>query len=201
MSEFRLHLDPDGSEPHTVSEPNPLDLYRENQRLEAEVATLREQLATTHNACIHGVLLEDDCAACASSVPDANTGQDLLQHLTCREGEAHHCANCGRSIGPDLAPALNTAGADALRDALEDMVNQFAPTCSRDGVTCLGTMGLSSLEYAFEVLGWDDPHPVPERQCDEPGCAEASTCGWPSPAGYRRTCGKHLPHPGRTDDE
>jgi hypothetical protein len=27
--------------------------------------------------------------------------------------------------------------------------------------------------------------------CDEPGCSEDSTCGFPTEAGYRRTCGKH----------
>jgi len=27
--------------------------------------------------------------------------------------------------------------------------------------------------------------------CDEPGCNREATCGWPSPAGYRRTCGQH----------
>ena len=28
--------------------------------------------------------------------------------------------------------------------------------------------------------------------CDEPGCDRPSTCGFPVPGGYRRTCGKHL---------
>jgi hypothetical protein len=27
--------------------------------------------------------------------------------------------------------------------------------------------------------------------CDEPGCTDIAHCGWLSPAGYRRTCGKH----------
>lgn len=27
--------------------------------------------------------------------------------------------------------------------------------------------------------------------CDEPGCTEIGSCGWPSEAGYRRTCGAH----------
>jgi hypothetical protein len=30
--------------------------------------------------------------------------------------------------------------------------------------------------------------------CDEPGCKEASTSGWPSPDGYRRTCWQHGKH-------
>lgn len=29
--------------------------------------------------------------------------------------------------------------------------------------------------------------------CDEPGCNEEATCGWPvSPSLYRRTCGDHM---------
>ena len=31
--------------------------------------------------------------------------------------------------------------------------------------------------------------------CDEPECRERATCGMPTPTGYRRTCGKHLPLP------
>lgn len=27
--------------------------------------------------------------------------------------------------------------------------------------------------------------------CDEPGCGQEATCGFPAPGGYRRTCGKH----------
>ena len=30
--------------------------------------------------------------------------------------------------------------------------------------------------------------------CDEPGCWEQDTCGTPTPSGYRRTCGKHMPN-------
>lgn len=27
--------------------------------------------------------------------------------------------------------------------------------------------------------------------CDEPVCTKQGSCGWPSPGGYRRTCGTH----------
>ncbi len=30
--------------------------------------------------------------------------------------------------------------------------------------------------------------------CDEPGCWEPDTCGTPTPDGYRRTCGDHVPN-------
>jgi len=42
-----------------------------------------------------------------------------------------------------------------LRDALEDMCHQFGYEVGQTGIT---TGGLSALEHAFDVLGWDDPH-------------------------------------------
>lgn len=32
-----------------------------------------------------------------------------------------------------------------------------------------------------------------QEACDEPDCWEFSSCGTPTPNGYRRTCGKHMP--------
>ena len=78
---------------------------------------------------------------------------------------------------------------DRLTAALEDMCYQFGGWNPKKGG--LMTNGLSALEYAFEVLGWDEPHPVPSMQCDEPRCKKQRTCGWPSPKGYRNTCGEH----------
>lgn len=82
------------------------------------------------------------------------------------------------------------------REALEGVVRQFAYwTDSAGGVY---TGGLSVLEDAFVVLGWADPHPLPDRWCDEPGCMKDATMGWPtrpggtgSNGGYRRTCWEH----------
>lgn len=41
---------------------------------------------------------------------------------------------------------------------LEDLVRQFAYPTTVDGSPALTTGGLSALEGAFTVLGWDDPH-------------------------------------------
>lgn len=81
-----------------------------------------------------------------------------------------------------------------LWDALEDMVHQFAYEGSKNGTATLHTGGLSALEHAFGVLGWDDPHPVPERGCEYPGCANIATCGTPTPDGYKRLCIEHFMH-------
>lgn len=35
-----------------------------------------------------------------------------------------------------------------------------------------------------------------ENVCDEPGCDRTGNCGWPSDAGYRRTCGEHYAYKG-----
>ena len=78
---------------------------------------------------------------------------------------------------------------DQMREALEGLVAQYAGW-SPDGPG-LSADGIGALQCAFLALGWYDPHPYPAQCCDEPGCRERANCGWPSPTGYRRTCGKH----------
>lgn len=75
--------------------------------------------------------------------------------------------------------------------ALEDMVNQFAFEGTKDGRACLTTGGLGALEYAFDVLGYDDPHIVPWRECQWDGCHQHATSGTPTPDGYKRLCHEH----------
>lgn len=86
--------------------------------------------------------------------------------------------------------------AEKLRDALEGMVLQFAYWSNSAGGYWTG--GLSTLEDAFDALGWDEPHPYPEDRCDEKDCMKQATCGWPTRpggtglnGGYRRTCSDH----------
>jgi hypothetical protein len=90
--------------------------------------------------------------------------------------------------------ALGTAleRAEAAKEVVEGLLHQFA----YDGPgPVLSTGGLSALEDGFEFVGWRDPHPIPESCCDEPGCTERISCGWPSPEGYRKTCSKHFEVP------
>ncbi len=56
--------------------------------------------------------------------------------------------------------AANSAAMQELRETVEDLVRQFAYPTIVDGVPALTTGGLSALEGAFRVLGWDDPHMV-----------------------------------------
>jgi hypothetical protein len=73
-----------------------------------------------------------------------------------REALGNISAGLAQAISErDAARAENAR----LRECLEGMVWQFGHPFERDGEHYLGTMGLSNLEDAFEVLGWDDPHP------------------------------------------
>jgi hypothetical protein len=76
-------------------------------------------------------------------------------------------------------------------EALEDMVLQFGYDAKKNGRLAVGTGGLSALEMAFSVLGWDDPHPRLEAECEAPNCHERATCGTPMLKGYKRLCGEH----------
>jgi hypothetical protein len=75
-------------------------------------------------------------------------------------------------------------------EVLTDMCYQFAFTL--DDPPRITTGGLSILEEAFRLLGWEDPHPVPFRQCQHPaGCQKTATCGRPTLEGYKQLCDEH----------
>ena len=57
----------------------------------------------------------------------------------------------------------------ALHEVLEDMVWQFGYRGVKNKRPVIHTGGLSALEAAFEVLGWEDPHYLPgEAKRNEP---------------------------------
>ena len=78
-----------------------------------------------------------------------------------------------------------------LKEAVLSLVVEFASWSESSGG--FWTCGLSALEEAFGVLGWDDPHSDPEYRCDEPGCMAHAEFGTKTADGYRKTCMKHLP--------
>lgn len=80
---------------------------------------------------------------------------------------------------------------ETWRETVEDLVWQFAVHGHDDKHKWLWTGGLSALEGAFAVLGWDDPHTVEEGGCQYPGCQAWDTCGAPTPEGYKRLCSDH----------
>ena len=83
---------------------------------------------------------------------------------------------------------------DEYKDALEDMVYQFAYQWDGSGnrPPSLGTGGLSALEYAFRVLGWPDPCPQPDSSCDIKRCQKWPQAGIPFQNGdYLNVCSEH----------
>ena len=84
-----------------------------------------------------------------------------------------------------------------LEEALESMLYQFAYPCKGPAFT---TGGLSALEEAFDVLGWQDPHPCPGCKCEIEDCIEHATCGSKVKDGeYKRMCGNHYRELGRKE--
>lgn len=83
-----------------------------------------------------------------------------------------------------------------MKEALEDMVWQFAYHGQNEGKPFLYTGGLSALESAFSVLGWDDPHYIEDTNgscCDVEGCGGQIVCGgshWRE-SGYWCICARH----------
>jgi hypothetical protein len=80
---------------------------------------------------------------------------------------------------------------DTNEDVIEALLFQFAYRAEKDGRLVLCTGGLSALEAGFEAAGWDDPHQIPELECETDGCHREATCGVPTPSGYKRLCGDH----------
>ena len=81
------------------------------------------------------------------------------------------------------------------KDALEEMVWQFAYRGVKNGKSVLHTGGLSALETAFTALGWSDPKYFDDVEgiCDVEGCpgwVEAQGGMWRE-TGYWCLCREH----------
>jgi hypothetical protein len=78
-----------------------------------------------------------------------------------------------------------------LLEVIKDLVLQFAYWSEKSCGYMTG--GLSALERAFEVLGWEDPHPYPDHKCEIENCNKQATCGnFDFMKGkYLRTCHLH----------
>lgn len=90
---------------------------------------------------------------------------------------------------------------EEIKGFAEDVAYQFGYYFPIKDILYISTGGLSTLEWAFRILGWNDPHPVPECECEVPGCHEHVTCGTPTKDGYKRVCGKHFAELAREEVE
>ena len=68
----------------------------------------------------------------------------------------------------------------------------YAPLCS-DGLTISNEFDLDVVPDARKALAENNHEKLKKilRCCDEPGCYEQVSAGWPSDNGYRQTCGEH----------
>ena len=83
-------------------------------------------------------------------------------------------------------PSVDAVPVDEMREFAADVVYQFGYYGQYNGRLHIGHGGLSTLEWAFDILGWDNPHPAPEFECEIDGCYEHATCGAPTSDGYKR---------------
>ena len=79
-----------------------------------------------------------------------------------------------------------------FRSFAEDVAHQFGYHTQNNGRLTLTHGGLSTLEWAFDILDWENPHPDPENECQYEGCHHYASCGTPTKDGYLRLCGHHL---------
>lgn len=81
---------------------------------------------------------------------------------------------------------------DTLKEFAEDVARQFGYRgTTPDGRAAYTAGGLSTLEWAWSLLGWPDPKPAPECECQEEGCHEWANGDRPTPDGYKRLCSRH----------
>ena len=90
---------------------------------------------------------------------------------------------------------------EEIKGFAEDVAYQFGYYFPIKDILYISTGGFSTLEWAFRILGWNDPHPVPECECEVPGCHEHANCGTPTKDGYKRLCGKHFAELAREEAE
>ena len=88
-------------------------------------------------------------------------------------------------------PPVDAVEVAVMREFAEDVAYQFGYYCQNGGRLHITHGGLSTLEQAFDILGWENPHPVPEFECEVEGCYEHATCGALTDDGYKRMCGRH----------
>lgn len=84
----------------------------------------------------------------------------------------------------------DAADAEMLGEFAEEVIRQFAYRIKTNGHCAFTAGGLSVLEEAFDIVGWDDPHLCPECECEEDGCHEWATCGMLTPDEYKWLCGQ-----------
>ena len=112
----------------------------------------------------------------------------------CRENPCPYNGMCSQRQTWERLKKYEDTGLEPeeIKGFAEDVAYQFGYYFPIKDILYLSTDGFSTLEWAFRILGWNDPHPVPECECEVPGCHEHANCGTPTKDGYKRVCGKHF---------
>ncbi len=117
-----------------------------------------------------------------------------------REKVCNKCATepeCQHSNIEDCMRRDQETDGRTYKEALEDMVWQFAHRGIKNKRAILYTGGLSALEGAFSVLGWDNPKYFDDDYngvfCDVEGCPGwvVAQGGMWADAGYWCLCSQH----------
>ena len=137
-------------------------------------------------------------------VARAGEGDGSMERLTfegnfcdiamCRENPCPYNGMCSQRQTWERLKKYEDTGLEPeeIKAFAEDVAYQFGHYFPIKDILYLSTCGLSTLESAFDILGWNDPHPVPECECEVPGCHEYANCGTKTKDGYKRVCGKHF---------
>ena len=121
----------------------------------------------------------------------------------CRENPCPYNGMCSQRKTWERLKKYEDSGLEPeeIKEFAEDVAYQFGYYFPIKDILYISTGGLSTLERAFDILGWNDPHPVPECECEFPGCHKHATCGTPTKDGYKRVCGKHFAELYRDESE
>ena len=110
----------------------------------------------------------------------------------CQRCEVSYCYKNCKKFNEWFNKTVEAVKVADMKEFAEDVVYQFGYYCQKNGRLHITHGGLSTLEWAFDILGWENPRPVPEFECEIDGCHEHATCGTPTKDGYKRMCGRHL---------
>lgn len=121
----------------------------------------------------------------------------------CRENPCPYNGMCSQRQTWERLKEYEDTGLEPeeIKGFAEDVAYQFGYYFPIKDILYISTGGLSTMEWTFRILGWNDPHPVPECECEVPGCHEHANCGTPTKDGYKRLCGKHFAELAREEAE
>lgn len=136
----------------------------------------------------------DEAADAMVELNSANDAIDIsIMAMTCKGDQA--CKNL--CAGTNICPAPEKACKDHRSKFPKQGKQMTRVTCSQCGwkgnVDELAK-GIDPFDNTMEILACPKCNQLENtirQSCDEPGCWQPATCGYPMPTGYRTTCNDH----------